>query len=54
VLPEQVGKSFVRQFLKGPHTVARKLGELVEGVVVEGDQFAQTRSTPAIARMLMQ
>ena len=26
MLPEQVGKGFVRQFLKGPHPVARKLG----------------------------
>jgi hypothetical protein len=51
VLLEQVGKSLIRQFLKGPHPVARKLGELVEGVLVEGDQFAQTRSTPAVERM---
>jgi len=48
VLPEQVGKGFVRQFLKGPHPVARKLGELVERVVVEGDQFAQLQSAPGV------
>ena len=41
MLPEQVGKGFVGQFLKGPHPVACKLGELVERVVVEGNQFAQ-------------
>ena len=50
MLPEQIGKGFVGQFLKCPHPVARKLGQLVERVVVEGDQFAQARSTPAVRR----
>ena len=47
VLPQQVGKGLVGQFLKRRHPVARKLGELVERVVVEGDQFAQASSAPA-------
>ena len=42
MLLEQVGKGLVGQFLKCRHPVAAKLGQLVEGVVVEGDQFAQT------------
>jgi len=41
VLLEQVRKGFVGQFLKRPHPVARKLGQLVQRVVVEGDQFEQ-------------
>jgi len=48
VLPEQVGKGLVRQFLNGPHPVARKLRELVQRVVVEGDQFAQVQSAPGV------
>ena len=47
VLLEQVGKGFVGQFLKRPHPVACKLGQLVERVIVEGDQFAQARSLRA-------
>jgi hypothetical protein len=41
VLPEQVGERLIRQFLKGRHPVAAELLQLVESVVVEGDQFAQ-------------
>ena len=40
MLFEQVGERFVRQFLKARHPVASKLLQLVEGVVVKGDQFA--------------
>jgi hypothetical protein len=46
VLLEQVRKGFVGQFLKCRHPVAPKLGELVERVLVGGDQFAQTVTTP--------
>ena len=46
MLLEQVGKGLVGQLLKCRHPVAPKLGELVERVVVEGDQFAQTETTP--------
>ena len=42
MLPEQIGKCFIRQFLQGPHPVAPELCQLVVGIVVEGDQFAQT------------
>jgi PAS domain S-box-containing protein len=43
VLPEQIGEGFVREFLNGPHPVARQLLQLVEGVVVEVDQLAHAR-----------
>jgi hypothetical protein len=51
VLLEQVRKSFVGQFLKCRHPVTCKLGELVERVIVEGDQFAQSETIPAVERM---
>ena len=51
VLLEQVSKGFVGQFLKRPHAVACKLGQLVERIIVEGDQFAQARTTPGVERM---
>ena len=51
MFPEQVRKGFVGQFLKCRHPVTRKLGELVERVVVEGDQFAQSVTTPGVERM---
>jgi len=41
VLAEQIGEGFIRQFLDRRHAVAAKLLQLVESVVVEGDQFAQ-------------
>src|SRR5579864_8213185 len=40
VLLQEIGERLVRQFLKRRHPVARQLFQLVEGVVVEGDQFA--------------
>ena len=49
VLPEQVGEGFIRQFLNRCHPVARKLLQLVERVVVEGDQFAQLPSAPGVS-----
>lgn len=39
MLFQDVGESLVRQFLNRRHPVAPKLGQLVERVVVEGDQF---------------
>src|SRR5206468_12875070 len=51
VLLEQVRKGFVGQFLKCRHPVTCKLGELVQRVIVEGDQFAQARPTPGVERM---
>jgi hypothetical protein len=39
VLPEQIGERFVGQFLDRRHAVAPQLGQLVERVLVEGDQF---------------
>ncbi len=43
MFPEQIGERFVRQFLNGRHPVARELFQLVERVVVEGDQFTHER-----------
>jgi hypothetical protein len=40
MLPQEVGERFVRQFLKGRRSVARQLLQLVESIVVEGDQLA--------------
>jgi hypothetical protein len=51
VLPEQIGKGFVRQLLKIRHPVARELLQLVESVVVKGDQFAHDRPASCIASM---
>jgi hypothetical protein len=39
VLFQHVGKCFIRQFLDRCHPVASKLFQLVESVVVEGDQL---------------
>ena len=47
MLPEQVGEGFIRQFLNRCHSVAPKLLQLVEGIVVEGDQFAHPCLFPA-------
>src|SRR5713226_4413208 len=47
VLLEQIGERFVGQFLNRRHPVAPKLLQLVEGVVVEGDQLAHASSAPA-------
>jgi hypothetical protein len=49
VLFEQIGKGFIRQFLKRRHPVAAKLLELVESVVVEVDQFAHLPACFCIA-----
>jgi hypothetical protein len=38
---EDIRKGLIGQFLKRRHPIACKLGELVERVVIEGDQFAQ-------------
>ena len=54
MLFEHICKCFVGQFLNCRHPVASKLFELVECVVVEGDQFAQVSSAPGVERMLMQ
>ena len=51
MLLEQIRKGFVRQLLECRHPVARKLGELVERVIVEGYQFAQSVTTPGGERM---
>jgi hypothetical protein len=51
VLPEQIAKGFVRQFLKSRHPVARELLEFVESVIVKGDQFAHDRPASCIASM---
>jgi hypothetical protein len=51
VLPEQIAKGFVRQFLKIRHPVARELLELIEGIIIEGDQFAHDRPASCIASM---
>jgi hypothetical protein len=48
MLLEEIGERLVRQFLKRRHPVARELLELVERIVVEGDQFAHA-SSPAAA-----
>jgi hypothetical protein len=40
MLLENIGESFVRQFLNGRHPVAPQLLQLVESIVVEGDQLA--------------
>ncbi len=37
MLFEQVGEGFIRQFLDGRHSIAGKLLQLVESVVIEGD-----------------
>ena len=50
---EQIGERFVRQFLKGRHPVARELRQLVESVVVEGDQLAHDCLPPASPRMVI-
>ena len=47
MLPEQIGKGLVGQFLKRRHPVARQLGQLGKRVIVEGNQFAQARSLRA-------
>jgi hypothetical protein len=47
MLLEQISKGFIRQFLKIRHPVARELLELVERVIVKGDQFAHDRPAPA-------
>src|SRR5258708_15479892 len=44
VLPEQIGEGLVRQLLDGRHPVAAELLQLVESVVVEGDQLAHACS----------
>jgi hypothetical protein len=44
VLFEHVGKRFIRQFLKRRHPVAPELLQLVESVVIEGDQLAHDRA----------
>jgi hypothetical protein len=51
VFPEHIGKCFVRQFLNGRHPVAPQLLQLVEGVVVEGDQLAHVWPVPASASL---
>jgi hypothetical protein len=52
VLPEQIPKRFIRQFLKIRHPVARELLKLIERVIVKGDQFAHDRPASCIASML--
>jgi hypothetical protein len=49
MLPEQIGERLVGQFLNSCHPVARKLLQLVERIVVEGDQFAHALSAPSAA-----
>ena len=44
MFPEQIGECFVRQLLDGRHAVARQLLQLVESVVIEGDQLAHDRA----------
>jgi len=44
VLPKQIGERFIRQLLNGRHAIAPQLLQLVEGVIVEGDQFAHERA----------
>jgi hypothetical protein len=44
VFPEQVGERLIRQLLEGCHPVASQLFQFVEGIVVEGDQFAHAFS----------
>jgi len=51
MLPEQVAKGFVSQFLKIRHPVARELLELVESIIIEGDQFAHDWPASCIASM---
>ena len=46
MLPEQIGECFVRQFLNGAHPVARQLLQLVESIIVEGDQLAHALPAP--------
>ena len=48
MLLEQVCKSLVRQLLECRHPIAPKLRELVERVILEGDQFAQGETTPDV------
>ena len=43
MLLQEIGKGFIGQFLKRRHPVARQLPELVESVVVKGDQFAHAQ-----------
>jgi hypothetical protein len=50
VLLEDVGERFVRQLLDSRHSLATRLLQLVESVVVEGDQFAHGPSCSCIAR----
>ncbi len=49
MLLEQVGECFVGQFLKGRHPVAPQLLQLVECVVIEGDQLAHDRACSCVA-----
>jgi hypothetical protein len=49
VLLEQIGERLVRQFLNSPHPVARELLQLVERIVIEGDQFAHDWPTSCVA-----
>ena len=51
VLSEQIGEGFVGQFLNIRHPVARQLLQLVECVIVKGDQFAHDRPASCIASM---
>ena len=37
---QNIGKSFIGQILNCRHPIAPKLGQLVERVIVEGDQFS--------------
>jgi hypothetical protein len=43
VLPENISECFVGEFLDGRHPVAPQLLQLIEGIVVEGDQLAHQR-----------
>jgi len=40
VFLQEISESLIGEFLRRRHTVASKLDELVEGFVVEVDQFA--------------
>ena len=51
MFPEHVGERFIGELLNGCHPVAPKLLQLVESVVVEGDQLAHALSAPREMRI---
>jgi hypothetical protein len=54
MFPEQIGEGLIGQFLKGPHSVAPELLQLVERLVIEGDQFAHNRDGSCVATTWVQ